>query len=37
MFVLLSSEASLPIEAVGWVVLFLGLLFVAAWIAGVYR
>jgi hypothetical protein len=37
MYALLSSEASLPIETVGWVVLLLGLLFVAAWIAGVYR
>lgn len=37
MFVLLSSQASLPIGPVGWAVLLLGLLFVAAWVAGVYR
>ena len=37
MFVLLTSEASLPMDVVGWVVLGLGLLFAAAWIAGVYR
>lgn len=37
MFTLLSSAASLPIETVGWVVLALGLLFVAAWVATLYR
>lgn len=38
MSVLLSEGgAALPIETVGWVVLFLGLLLVAAWVAGVYR
>jgi len=37
MFTLLSEAAPLPIETVGWAVLVLGVLFVAAWVAAVYR
>lgn len=37
MFTLLSSAAPLPITTVGWAVLVLGLLFVAAWVAALYR
>lgn len=38
MFAFLSAaDAALPVETVGWVVLVLGVLFVAAWVAALYR
>lgn len=37
MFLPVSAAEPLPIETVGWVVLALGVLFVAAWVAALYR